>query len=79
MEVGASTSLWRGPSAGYVASTRFARVSLGVHPENRVALNLYKKFGFHQFATGNGGYLNTVKHFGNKADSCPAPNAGSKV
>jgi len=54
-------------------------VSLGVHPENRVALNLYKKFGFHQFATGNGGYLNMVKHFGNKADSCPAPNAGSKV
>jgi len=62
-----------------VASTRFPRVSLGVHPENHVALNLYKKFRFHQFATGNGGYLNMVKHFGNKAESCPAPNAGSKV
>jgi ribosomal protein S18 acetylase RimI-like enzyme len=43
------------------ASTRFPRVALGVHPENRTAIRLYKKFGFYQFAIGNGGYLNMVK------------------
>jgi len=43
------------------ATTRFPRVSLGVHPQNHVAIHLYKNFGFHQFATGNGGYLNMVK------------------
>jgi ribosomal protein S18 acetylase RimI-like enzyme len=43
------------------ASTRFPRVSLGVHPENHIAIKLYKKFGFYQFAHGNGGYLNMVK------------------
>ncbi len=43
------------------ATTRFRRIALGVHPENHVAIGLYKKFGFYQFATGNGGYLNMVK------------------
>ena len=43
------------------ASTRFPRVSLGVHPENHSAIRLYRRFGFYQFATGNGGYLNMVK------------------
>jgi len=43
------------------AAGRFPRISLGVHPENHVAIKLYKKFGFHQFAVGHGGYLNMVK------------------
>lgn len=43
------------------ASTRFPRVSLGVHPENHTAIRLYRRFGFYQFATGHGGYLNMVK------------------
>jgi ribosomal protein S18 acetylase RimI-like enzyme len=43
------------------ASSRFPRVSLGVHPENHAAISLYKRFGFYQFATGNGGYLNMVR------------------
>ena len=45
------------------ASLRFPRVSLSVHPENHVAIRLYKSFGFEQFATGNGGYLNMAKMF----------------
>ena len=45
------------------ASTRFPRVSLGVHPENHAAIRLYEKFGFYQFDTGHGGYLNMVKDF----------------
>lgn len=44
-----------------VAATRFPRVSLGVHPQNEKAIRLYRKFGFRQFATGAGGYLNMVK------------------
>ena len=44
-----------------VACSRFPRVSLGVHPENHVAIRMYKKIGFYQFATGNGGYLSMVK------------------
>jgi ribosomal protein S18 acetylase RimI-like enzyme len=48
------------------ASTRFPGVSLGVHPENHPAISLYHKFGFRQFATGNGGYLNMVKEFTEK-------------
>jgi len=53
------------------ASTRFPRVSLGVHPENHVAISLYKKFGFYQFATGNGGYLSMVKDFEKQCrDAC---------
>jgi ribosomal protein S18 acetylase RimI-like enzyme len=43
------------------ASQRFPRVSLSVHPENHIAIRLYQAFGFQQFATGNGGYLNMVK------------------
>lgn len=43
------------------ASKRFPRVALGVHPENQTAIRLYKKFGFAQFATGKGGYLNMVR------------------
>jgi ribosomal protein S18 acetylase RimI-like enzyme len=43
------------------ASRRFPRVSLSVHPENNVAIRLYKTFEFQQFATGNGGYFNMVK------------------
>jgi len=43
------------------ASKRFPRVSLGVHPENHTAIGLYTRFGFRQFATGHGGYLNLVK------------------
>ncbi len=45
------------------ASTRFPRVSLGVHPENHTAIRLYRRFGFCQFATGQGGYLNMLKDF----------------
>jgi ribosomal protein S18 acetylase RimI-like enzyme len=45
----------------FAAAQHFPRVSLGVHPENHVAIRLYKSFGFEQFATGNGGYLNMVK------------------
>jgi ribosomal protein S18 acetylase RimI-like enzyme len=43
------------------ASIRFPRVSLGVHPENHPAIRLYRRFGFYQFATGSGGYLNMVR------------------
>ena len=56
-----------------VASARFPRVSLGVHPENHAAIRLYRKFGFQQFATGHGGYLNMVKHF----DPFAEPGASS--
>jgi ribosomal protein S18 acetylase RimI-like enzyme len=56
---GIGTSLFR--SYLSAASSRFPRVSLSVHPENHVAIHLYKSFGFQQFATGNGGYLNMVK------------------
>ena len=45
------------------ASSRFPRVALSVHPQNHVAIRLYKSFGFVQFATGGGGYLNMVKMF----------------
>ena len=41
----------------------FPRIALGVHPENHRAIQLYRKFGFRQFATGNKGYLNMVKDF----------------
>lgn len=53
------------------ASTRFPRVSLGVHPENHAAIRLYRRFGFYEFATGNGGYLNMVKNLENQ----PEPDA----
>lgn len=46
------------------AGTRFPRVALGVHPDNHDAIRLYRKFGFQQFATGAGGYLNMVKNLG---------------
>jgi len=55
---GIGTSLLKKYLAG--AATRFPRVSLGVHPQNHVAIHLYKSFGFRQFATGDGGYLNMV-------------------
>ena len=58
------------------ASTRFPRVSLGVHPENHVAIRLYRRFGFYQFATGNGGYLNMVKDLGKQPEPGAAPNGG---
>ncbi len=38
-------------------------ISLGVHPANHVALRLYHAFGFTQFATGAGDYLNMVRSF----------------
>jgi len=65
------------------ASTRFPRVSLGVHPENHTAIRLYRRFGFYQFATGNGGYLNMVKDFerhvepGAPQNGAPATPSGS--
>ena len=65
-----------------VASARFPRVSLGVHPENHAAIRLYRRFGFQQFATGHGGYLNMVKHFdpfaepGASSDSRPTTPSG---
>ena len=58
------------------ASSRFPRVSLSVHPENHVAIHLYKSFGFQQFATGNGGYLNMVTALANQAE--PASPERSK-
>ena len=64
------------------ASTRFPRVSLGVHPENHAAIRLYRSFGFYQFATGNGGYLNMVKDFEkhvealNGGPATPSGNSG---
>jgi ribosomal protein S18 acetylase RimI-like enzyme len=59
------------------ASTRFPRVSLGVHPENHTAIRLYRRFGFYQFATGNGGYLNMVKDFEKHAERGASPNVVS--
>lgn len=56
------------------AATRFPRVSLGVHPENHVAIGLYQRFGFQQFATGHGGYLNLVKDL----ETQPGPGGASK-
>lgn len=53
------------------ASNRFPRVSPGVHPENHAAIKLYTRFGFRQFATGHGGYLNLVKVM----DAQPQPGA----
>jgi len=50
-----------------VAATRFAAVSLGVHPENAAAIALYRKVGFTQFASGGGGYLNMVRRFAPQA------------
>lgn len=58
------------------ASTRFPRVSLGVHPENHAAIRLYRRFGFYQFATGNGGYLNMLKDLGKQSEPGAAPNGG---
>jgi ribosomal protein S18 acetylase RimI-like enzyme len=58
---GIGTSLFRKYLS--VAASRFPRVSLGVHPDNHVAIRLYRLFEFEQFATGGGGYLNMVKHF----------------
>jgi len=53
------------------AATRFPAVSLGVHPANGDAIRLYRSFGFEQFATGGGGYLNMVKHFQRDAVAGP--------
>lgn len=39
------------------ASRHFEGISLGVHPENSVAVRLYQKWGFKQFGVGEGGYL----------------------
>jgi ribosomal protein S18 acetylase RimI-like enzyme len=58
------------------ASTRFPRISLGVHPENHAAIRLYTRFGFYQFVTGNGGYLNMVKDFEKQAEPGAAPKGG---
>jgi ribosomal protein S18 acetylase RimI-like enzyme len=58
------------------ASTRFPRVSLGVHPENHAAIRLYRRFGFYQFATGTGGYLNMVKDLGKQPEPSAASNGG---
>ena len=58
------------------ASSRFPRVSLGVHPENHAAIRLYRRFGFYEFATGNGGYLNMVKDLEKLPDPCAAPKGG---
>ena len=55
------------------AAKRFPRVSLGVHPENHIALHLYRRFGFSQFATGNGGYLNMVAHLNHENGSTAEP------
>ena len=63
---GIGTSLFKNYLAA--ASLRFPRVSLGVHPENHIAIGLYRTFGFHQFATGQGGYLNMVKVFVNQSE-----------
>lgn len=56
------------------ASTRFPRVSLSVHPGNHAAISLYRRFGFYQFATGNGGYLNLVKDLEKHVEPGAAPN-----
>jgi len=58
------------------ASIRFPRVSLGVHPENHAAIRLYRRFGFYQFATGKGGYLNMVKDLEKQPEPGAAPNGG---
>lgn len=58
------------------ASTRFPRVSLGVHPENHVAIRLYQSFGFQQFAIGHAGYLNMVKDLGTQSEPGAAPDGG---
>ena len=68
--LGIGTSLFKHYLAA--ASKRFPRVALGVHPENHTAIRLYQKFGFIQFATGKGGYLNMVKHLGGAGWSAPA-------
>ena len=57
---GIGTSLFR--KYLEAAALRFPRVSLGVHPENHIAIRLYRTFGFEQFAPGGGGYLNMVKN-----------------
>jgi ribosomal protein S18 acetylase RimI-like enzyme len=57
------------------ASTRFPRVSLGVHPENHAAIRLYRRFGFYQFATGNGGYLNMVKDLEKQPEPLSSPRS----
>ena len=57
------------------ASTRFPRVSLGVHPDNHVAIRLYRKWGFRQFATGHGGYLHMVKDLETHAEPSASPHA----
>jgi ribosomal protein S18 acetylase RimI-like enzyme len=56
------------------AALRFPRVSLSVHPENHVAIRLYQKFGFQQFATGGGGYLNMVKILSQPLIDLEVPN-----
>ncbi len=45
------------------AVNRIPGVSLGVHPENNVAIRLYEKFGFKTFATASKGYLHMHRHF----------------
>ena len=59
------------------ASTRFPRVSLGVHPENHHAIRLYQRLGFYQFATGHGGYLNMVKDLEKQSEPGAAPVSGA--
>jgi len=59
------------------AATRFPRVSLGVHPENHNAIRLYRRFGFRQFATGGGGYLNMVKDLANPSATATPVAAGA--
>ena len=60
------------------AATRFPRVSLGVHPENHAAIRLYRRFGFYQFATGHGGYLNMVKDLEQLTELGDPPNRGHR-
>lgn len=64
---GIGTSLFRQYLSA--ASARFPAVSLSVHLENQVAIKLYRAFGFSQFATGPGGYLNMVKVFTNERNN----------
>ncbi len=44
------------------AAARFARVSLGVHPENHLAIGWYRRLGFVPFATGHGGDINMARN-----------------
>lgn len=46
-----------------VAATQFPGVSLSVHPQNWIAIQLYKRFKFKQFAIGKTGYLKMYRDF----------------